>query len=178
MAEIESKARAVIKLTRELYANGRSLVRRLRPETLEMLGLAGAVEDMLRHYNANPEQCQFVLETAGNFAVLDHGLAISAYRIIQEASANTVKHARASHAQVLLEVDEVAGRLLIELDDDGKGFDPATRSQGIGLSGMRERVAAFDGEFQLESAAGQGTRIRITLPLQRENRDGQAGDSH
>lgn len=164
LAEIESKARAVVALTRELYANGRNLVRRLRPETLEMLGLAGAVEDMLRHYNANPESCQFVLETEGNFAALEHDLAISAYRIIQEAMSNIVKHASASHAHVFLEMDEVAGKLLIEVADDGIGFDPAHRSAGIGITGMRERVAAFDGEIRLESGPAQGTRIMIGLP--------------
>lgn len=166
LAEIESKARAVIKLTRELYANGRSLVRRLRPETLEMLGLAGAVEDMLRHYNANPKSCQFVLETGGDFSVLNHDLAISAYRIIQEAMSNIVKHASASHAHVFLEMDETAGKLLIEVADDGIGFDGAQQCAGIGITGMRERVAAFDGEITLESAPGQGSRIMIALPVQ------------
>jgi two-component system sensor histidine kinase UhpB len=167
LPEIESKARAVIKLTRELYANGRSLVRRLRPEILEMLGLSGAVEDMLKHYNANPESCRFVLDYAGDFAQLESALAISAYRIIQEALSNIIKHANASHAQVFLEVDADRGVLLMEIDDDGCGFEPGQTSLGIGITGMRERVYAFDGTIALQSRPGQGTRIEIALPLRR-----------
>lgn len=167
LPEIESKARAVIKLTRELYANGRSLVRRLRPEILEMLGLPGAVEDMLKHYNANPESCRFVLDYAGDFAQLESALAISAYRIIQEALSNIIKHANASHAQVFLEVDADRGALLMEIDDDGCGFDPGQTSLGIGITGMRERVYAFDGTIALQSRPGQGTRLEIALPLRR-----------
>ena len=174
LGEIETKARAVIKLTRELYANGRSLVRRLRPEILEMLGLPGAVEDLLKHYNANPESCQFVLETGGEsldggFARLESALAISAYRIIQEALSNIVKHAQASHAHVFLEVGSQLDCLTIEIEDDGIGFDPAQQSNGIGITGMRERVYAFAGTISLQSKPGQGTRIEITLPLRRQS---------
>ncbi len=138
-----------------------------------MLGLHGAVEDMLRHYNTNPATCHFEVESSGDFSQLESALAISAYRIIQEALSNVVKHAQAAHAYVSLTLDQENNLLQIEISDDGVGYtvadgDPQTlASAGIGITGMRERVYAFKGTIHVETAPNAGTRIAIELPLAR-----------
>lgn len=161
-AQIRDKAQAIVKLALGLYNNGRSLVRRLRPEMLDMLGLQGALEEMVRQVGSSHPACRFTLRAEGDFTGLDGGAAISAYRIVQEALSNIVKHARASAASV--DVARSGDALRIAVSDDGVGFDPARTAAGIGLAGMRERVQALGGTFAMDCASG--TRIAITLPVE------------
>jgi two-component system sensor histidine kinase UhpB len=163
--EIQDRAKAVVKLALDLYANGRNLVRRLRPEVLDMLGLEGAIEEMLRLYNAAHEDCHFEFISAGDFARLDPDLAISAYRIVQEACSNVLKHAHAKQVDITLQMSGDLSVLKIQVSDDGQGFDTSQVADGVGLSGMRERVLAWGGEFNLHSQVGEGTRIVIALPM-------------
>jgi len=160
--EIRAKSQAITKLTLDLYASGRRLVRRLRPEVLEMLGLHGAVEEMLRHYDSG-SGCSFTFHSEGDFSRLGHDLAISAYRIVQEALSNVMKHADAAHAQVSLVL--AGDALCINVADDGAGFDPLLAPDGIGIIGMRERVYALHGTIAVHSARGAGTEVAIVLPL-------------
>ncbi|RZA33709.1 MAG: HAMP domain-containing protein [Lysobacteraceae bacterium] len=162
--EIGRKSQAITKLALDLYANGRRLVRRLRPEVLDMLGLHGAVEEMVRHYDGS-SGCGFEFHGEGDFSRLSNELAISAYRIVQEALSNVMKHAQATSAQVRLVLDEGAQTLRIVVADDGNGFDPASASEGIGIIGMRERVYAVHGVMDVRSSPGGGTVLAITLPL-------------
>jgi len=162
--EIRGKAQAITKLALDLYANGRRLVRRLRPEVLDMLGLHGAVEEMLRHYDSG-SGCRFAFHSEGDFSRLGNELAISAYRIVQEALSNVMKHAGATFAQVSLVLDEDHDVLRIAVEDDGQGFEPALSSEGIGIIGMRERVYALRGAIDVRSAPQRGTTVAITLPL-------------
>lgn len=161
--EIRRKAQAITALALDLYANGRRLVRRLRPEVLDMLGLHGAVEEMLRHYDS--ADCRFAFHSEGDFSRLGNELAISAYRIVQEALSNIMKHAEATAAEVTLVLDAANALLRIEVEDNGHGFDPASSSEGIGIIGMRERVYALRGTMTLRSAPGRGTTLAIALPL-------------
>jgi two-component system sensor histidine kinase UhpB len=162
--QIGAKAQAITKLALDLYANGRRLVRRLRPEVLDMLGLHGAVEEMVSHYRSS-SGVDFAFHSEGDFSRLGNELAISAYRIVQEALSNIMKHARASSAEVSLVLSEEDEALHIEVGDDGEGFDPAVSSEGIGIIGMRERVFAVGGTIQVRSQPGRGTTVVITLPL-------------
>ena len=162
--EIRQKSQAITKLTLDLYASGRRLVRRLRPEVLDMLGLHGAVEEMMRHYDSG-SGCGFEFHSEGDFSRLENELAISAYRIVQEALSNVMKHATATHAQVSLVLSDDERVLHIEIADDGAGFDPATASSGIGIIGMRERVYALEGSIAFSSAPDKGTLVAISLPI-------------
>lgn len=163
--EIKAKSQAITKLTLDLYASGRRLVRRLRPEVLDMLGLHGAVEEMIRHYDSSHGGSRFEFRSEGDFSQLGNELAISAYRIVQEALSNVMKHATATRTRVSLVLDDDDGMLHIEVADNGAGFDMATSSSGIGIIGMRERVYALGGTISFASEPGSGTIISISLPL-------------
>ncbi|GAB3417326.1 histidine kinase [Massilia agilis] len=162
--QIRHKAQAITKLALDLYANGRRIVRRLRPEVLDMLGLHGAVEEMLRHYDSS--HTSFSFHSEGDFSQLGNELAISAYRIVQEALSNVMKHSGATSAQVSLILSEPKHELHIEVADNGAGFDTKSASEGIGIIGMRERVDALGGSIVVHSSPGQGTVVAISLPLQ------------
>ena len=86
------------------------------------------------------------------------------YRVVQEALTNAVKHGAATHADVL--VAEREGRVVIEVRDDGRGFDPAERREGFGLTGMQERMALLGGELSLASSPA-GTTVRASAPARR-----------
>jgi signal transduction histidine kinase len=86
------------------------------------------------------------------------------YRVAQEALNNTVKHAQAERVELHLEQEE-ADEILLEICDDGEGFDAAGSFPGhLGLKSMRERVAHVGGRLWIESAPGEGTRIRVQIP--------------
>ncbi|NTU74975.1 MAG: hypothetical protein HGA86_02510, partial [Anaerolineaceae bacterium] len=87
----------------------------------------------------------------------------SLYRIAQEALNNILKHAKASQATV--ELGMQAGRVHLEIRDDGLGFAPQdSKGRGMGLENMRERVQQIGGELVLLSSPGQGTIIRVEVP--------------
>jgi two-component system sensor histidine kinase UhpB len=161
--EARDKARSIITLALGLYNSGRALVRRLRPEVLDMLGLDGAVEEMVRHYDSARSGCRFELQTHGDFSRMEKTIAISAYRVVQEGLSNIVKHARATQATVTLSLED--GQLHMQIADNGKGFDPAQLCSGIGLVGMRERVYAVGGSIAIDTGLAAGTHINIAMPI-------------
>jgi two-component system sensor histidine kinase UhpB len=163
--EIKLKAESLIKLMLSLYSSARNLVRRLRPEVLELLGLRGAVEEIVRSYNDSQQNCRFEFQSTGDFSNLDSALAITAFRLIQEALSNIVKHSGASLASVSLFMNKGDRSLHLTIADDGHGFDPAQLGSGVGILGMRERVVAFGGRIDFRSTVGGGTKIEIALPI-------------
>jgi signal transduction histidine kinase len=85
------------------------------------------------------------------------------YRVAQEALNNALKHGRPGRIAVCLR--QAAGQVSLEIADDGVGFDVAARANGgLGLRGMRERVARLGGKLDIESAPGLGTRVRVEVP--------------
>src|SRR5207248_8861719 len=88
----------------------------------------------------------------------------SLYRIAQEATHNIIKHAQAS--MVMLRLARQTNEILLEVRDNGRGFDPTGTFPGhLGLLSIRERVARIGGILTIESASGQGTYIRVQVPL-------------
>jgi signal transduction histidine kinase len=104
------------------------------------------------------------LHVEGTPAALPPAIDLSAYRIIQEGLTNTLKHAGASRADVLIRYG--ADGLEIEVRDDGHASAGAgTNGQGHGLVGVRERVKIYGGEMSASTAAGGGFTLRTRLPL-------------
>ncbi len=102
-----------------------------------------------------------VLESEGEATPIPPGLDLTAYRLVQEALTNTLRHAHASRAVVRLGYRHDA--LLISVRDDGQG--PSGSPAGTGLLGMRERVAVYGGTLSAEGAEGGGFELRAELPL-------------
>ncbi|NER79261.1 MAG: sensor histidine kinase [Leptolyngbya sp. SIO1D8] len=88
---------------------------------------------------------------------------LALFRIVQEALTNTVKHSQATWVKVMLTAKR--DRLHLQVLDNGQGFDPSKNTTGFGLRGMRERAIDLGGTFQIWSAAGEGCRISIIVPL-------------
>jgi len=96
--------------------------------------------------------------------------AIHVYRIVQEALNNVARHSKADQAWVVLRESE--GEMSLEVRDNGAGFDlrgemDRAAGEGLGLMGMRERAEHLSGSCRIESAPGQGTAVRVRVPLRR-----------
>ena len=89
--------------------------------------------------------------------------SVELLRVLQEALVNARRHSGAGNVEVRLRAG--GGTLVAEVTDDGRGFDTASTRAGVGLSAMRERVEGLGGAFEAESQAGEGTKVRVTVPL-------------
>lgn len=164
--EIRQAAERIAAVTDELYLRARNIVKQLRPEIIDTLGLSGAIEEMVRHFDEIHPECRFEFSAHSALPPIPEQPAIAAYRIVQEALSNVVKHANASHCKVTLGPLPAHDGIQVTIKDDGGGFDPANvGTAGIGIIGMRERVSAIGGSIVIESGAGRGTTVTILLPL-------------
>jgi signal transduction histidine kinase len=138
----------------------RNMALLLRPSMLDDFGLLPALEWQAREIGKRTGlRVQVSSEMSGELPE-EHKTCV--YRVVQEALNNCAQHAQASAVQVC--VLQQAGRILVTVQDDGSGFDPE-RVRGLGLLGMEERTRHLGGSFQIDSHAGRGTLLRVTLPV-------------
>ncbi|MEY4766182.1 MAG: hypothetical protein RI907_2855 [Pseudomonadota bacterium] len=165
--DLARSARRIADTVQALYVSSRDIIKSLRPEVLDTLGLAGAVEELVTGLDKVHPDCRFHLLPLPQLPPICSELAMQAYRVLQESCTNIIKHAQATEAWVSLQVDKNSGRLTMQIRDNGCGFDTSTSTrQGLGLIGMRERVASVGGELFISSPKGQGTTVTVLLPLQ------------
>lgn len=167
-AETDEQRRAAVDGVRELVRatlqDVRQLAVELRPTALDDFGLVPALQ-RLTHTFSESTGIQVDLESAMPAERLPADTETALYRILQEALTNVVKHARASRVSILLARKPSSVTVVIE--DDGVGFDVASaRPDGLGLVGMRERVALLGGRLAIESTPGAGTTCLAEVPLQ------------
>ncbi|HSL99772.1 MAG TPA: cache domain-containing protein [Candidatus Limnocylindria bacterium] len=155
------------------------LINDLRPTVLDDLGLESAIKWVLEKH-LGERGIQYYIDTKGDSeglktrcrGILDYGkVELVLFRIIQEAIINVSKHADAENVYVTLEFGESS--IEMEVEDDGKGFDlegvlASARTGtyiGLGLLGMEERIALLDGKLTVWSEPGEGTRIKVYVPI-------------
>jgi two-component system sensor histidine kinase UhpB len=159
---------------RELTAQALDEVRRvaldLRPTILDDLGLGPALEWRVDEFN-KADGIRADVQIAGLEERLPRDTELALYRVGQESLNNVAKHAEARTVNVQLHT--VGGSVVLEITDDGCGFDPEQRFddkiRGLGLAGMQERMAMVGGTLAIESNAGQGTTIIARAPLRNES---------
>src|SRR5215471_4928501 len=160
-------ARAALAELREHVVSALQDVRRLavelRPAVLDDLGLVPALERLTDAF-AEQSDVRIDFHSALGEKRLPSEVETTLYRVVQESLTNIVKHANAHHVSVSVARRESGVAAVIE--DDGAGFDPrAVREDGVGLLGMRERLALVDGRLEIESRPGAGTTIVAEVPL-------------
>jgi signal transduction histidine kinase len=153
------------------YHDMRRLSYRLHPAILSDLGLEPALDtylsDIAQHSNLKVD-----FKMVGFEERVDPEIENVLYRISQEALTNTVKHADAGHFK--LSIIKSFPQIIFLAEDDGKGFEPAefsAQKQALGLLSMRERAAMLGGKFSLRTSKGNGTRIRIEIPVKESSHD-------
>ena len=168
-AGAEAEARAAAQLIADtcgrLYGAIHDLIPRLHPPVLGQLELAAAIEERVSVWRREQPQIQFVLTLGQLPASLGESYALAAYRIVQEATTNALRHAQAQRIEI--ELDSCAGMLRIEVRDDGGGLSPDWQGPGhYGVRGMRERARTLGGDLLLENIVTGGVRMRARLALE------------
>lgn len=138
----------------------------LHPHYLERLGLTKALKAMFAKVSD-------VIELKSQIVLIDDlfpkDLEINVYRIVQESLNNIIKHSDASEAEV--KIERVEDEVVITIKDDGRGFDTTNfkaKGTGLGLVGLRERTKMLGGKIVIDSSLGNGTEIKVSLPINKE----------
>jgi signal transduction histidine kinase len=140
----------------------RALAVELRPTALDDFGLKAALERLTETFGRRTG-LRIDLQTSGLDMRLPEAVETALYRIVQESLTNVAKHAGARTVSVV--AHHHAGRAVVVIEDDGRGFEPDGAVPGLGLVSMHDRVELLGGTVRVESAAGSGTTIAVDVPL-------------
>ncbi len=153
--------------------NLKKIIIDLRPPDLHIVGLSNALRSLC---TTTAQQTKIAIDCSFDVEdnTIDEDTAITLYRTAQESLNNVHKHARAKNVTIRLSREK--NKLELSITDDGRGFDMASLDAGskgstkIGIQGIRERVAALNGTFSLQSAPQKGTALHITIPAKKRRR--------
>jgi len=145
----------------------RALSRLLRPQILDDLGLVAALRHLVRTTSGSAPVTLSVGDGAeSKLATISNDVAVALYRVAQEATANALRHS--SPTAVRLNIGIANDAVVLQVEDDGNGFDPVAVEQSgaaMGLFTMRERIALLGGTFDIQSTPTKGTIVRARIPL-------------
>jgi signal transduction histidine kinase len=166
---LESHLAELRQLTQAALAEMKALIFELRPEALREEGLIAALRKQADRIVARDEVRVEVIAPEVP-VVLPPSMEEELYRWSQEALANAMKHAVASRIVIRIQPSEQGEpQLALEISDDGVGFDPSLSRPGhLGLTTMAERANRVGGTFEVRSAPGAGSTVRVTVPLEQE----------
>jgi signal transduction histidine kinase len=170
LEDLEHNAQAVapelheaIDRLNQVISDIRSYIFRLRPGVLANTDLAGAIGALLRELRVNALIEVEMKEAPGACRGLPEDLVGELYLAAQEALTNVRKHAKAHRVQAGLERQN--STLIVEISDDGRGFDPGAATSGLGLRNLRDRVERLGGQLAIVSSPGHGTKLTIEVPV-------------
>jgi signal transduction histidine kinase len=157
-ARASAELAAIAELGAQAHGELRAVIDGLAPPELD--GLA----ESLRRYAVLAGRAHGipVRVTAADLPELDPRVQAAAFRVAQEALQNALRHSGAS--EIIVSLARTPRRVVLEVSDDGTGFDPSIASGGLGLASMRERATAVGGALRVVSAPGTGTRVRLAVP--------------
>jgi two-component system sensor histidine kinase UhpB len=157
----ESPAQKALQSVEALQLTNRRILDRLRPMHIEEFGLQSSIQKLLRGVRAQVPAIETAFEIDPALDTIDAVVSQTVYRVMQEGITNVLRHAQAT--EMRLKASLTDGKVVVEISDNGIGM-PADVVMGRGLTGMRERVRALRGTFELFRSDGQ-TCIRCSLPF-------------
>ncbi|MGH2966906.1 MAG: sensor histidine kinase [Solirubrobacterales bacterium] len=143
----------------------RRIVRKLRPEALDDLGLVNALIALALRVGRGTE-VRIERELSSELPPLSSEQELVIYRVAQESLTNVVRHAQARTARIALAPE--GGEVVLTVRDDGQGISNPEAADGSGIEGMRERALLLGAQFSIESAPPRGTTVRLALPVDTE----------
>jgi two-component system sensor histidine kinase UhpB len=161
---VTEAARLVVHTAGQMYDAVHEMIPRLRPFALDSFGLGDAAGDLVAAWRTRQTGVAILLQVEEPLPQLGAEQSICAYRILQEALTNAIRHAAAR--QIMVSVSTGPEELIVRVVDDGCGLPPGWEQSGhYGVRGMRERAVASGGNLQLISEPGNGTQVVARLPL-------------
>jgi len=168
-AGVRESARVVADGAAQVIQDIRNMIRQLRPHTLDTLGLAVSLEELVMQIRSQNPELNIELELQGEFDGFGEMINITLYRVIQEGITNVIKHAKANTMAINMlchpRSNGSGGSVELLMQDDGVGVDFDGRMSGMGLMGMRERILAVGGQFHINAVDTGGVRIGVSIPL-------------
>jgi len=159
--ELRSTLASAKQMAEQTVSTVRNLALLLRPSMLDDFGLVPALHWQAREISRRTGlRVEVSAEEVSEALPDEHKTCI--YRIVQEALHNCARHASAKTVKVV--VRQEPARIIMVVQDDGRGFDVSV-NRGLGLVGMEERVRRLGGEFEVKSQPGKGSLVRVELPL-------------
>ena len=154
-------------MSSRVYDVTRGLMERLRPVALDELGLADALRHLVSEWQRRNPGVNCTLALGGRLDELGEQINMSLYRVVQECLTNVTRHASASAVEVRVEGSAPPhGGLTVRVRDDGVGMSTsAGKRTGLGLVGLRERVEALGGRFDVADRAPHGVEIHAHIPV-------------
>lgn len=162
---VRASLERIVALVNPLHVLIRDRLRTLRPPGLDELGLAAAVEHCIEGWRTRLPGTGITLSFDGDFEHLGEEANITLYRLVQEGLTNAARHARASHIDVRFSRHPQGG-VILKVIDDGVGLGVAVSGNGLGLRGMKERIAALGGSFSMESTSPSGLTLVSHIPVE------------
>jgi signal transduction histidine kinase len=159
--EIKSLARSSEQFIKETMQDVRQLLLNLSPTVLEEFGYTTAVEGLVNKINET-KQINFTLVVFGMKERLQKDYELALYRITQELINNVLKHAEAKN--VSLQIGQRDEKIILMIEDDGKGFDINIHKDGYGLHNLDARTKLMSGTMTIDSKPGKGTGVLIEIP--------------
>ena len=159
--EFDSLPQKVLQSVEALQSTNRRILDRLRPMHIEELGLQSSIQKLLRGVRLQAPSIAVVFEIDPALEAVDGVVSQTVYRVLQEGITNVLRHAQATEMRLTATARE--GQVLVEISDNGVGM-AADVVIGRGLTGMRERVRALGGTFELSRSDGR-TYVRCRLPF-------------
>jgi two-component system sensor histidine kinase UhpB len=169
--EVQKRLKDSIELINEGVQSVRTICSGLRPRILDDLGLCAAIEWEAHEFTTRTGIECFV-SIASNDSHLDPDQTTTFFRIFQECLTNVSRHAGATHVDVCFFENE--NHLVMEVEDNGKGFCESEVSGSLGILGMKERAHACGGDLQVQSSPGAGTSVSVRIPAKIHNGLGTA----
>src|SRR6202034_4279348 len=161
---VSEAARLIVDTAGHMYDAVHEMIPRLRPFALDSFGLGDALSDLASEWRTRHPGLELRLHIDAALPELDDAVTTCAYRIVQEALINALRHAAAS--RILVSVTAEAGELVVRIDDNGVGLSSGWEQPGhYGIRGMRERAAVLGGTFELLAGQDGGTQVVARLPL-------------
>jgi PAS domain S-box-containing protein len=166
------KANSMLKLVDENVKLIRKISTRLRPGILDDFGLLAAMEWQAREFDQRTG-IRCAVRSNTKKIDLDKNASSSIFRVFQESLTNIARHAGATKVDVRLR--QGRDKLVMEVQDNGKGLNAGKVQphHSLGILGMRERIKLMNGTFLIQGAPGEGTKIRVSVPLGRRRKKGQ-----
>lgn len=162
-------AQSISECTQKMHQVIRNMLHELRPPLLDTLGLKDALLELKKQWCSNHADIPLEFSVEGELTNLGEQLNITVYRIVQESLNNICSHSDATSAEVYVSRDTdrtcAVDMLVLNVKDNGKGYDTNQKNSGIGLLGMRERAISVGGHFTVNSSPNNGAQIHVRLPI-------------
>lgn len=145
----------------------RNIIHRMRPEALDAHGLKKAIRHMIQAWHQQHPDIACETFISDDVDCLSDDARLAVYRAVQESLTNIAKYAQSTHIRIFLNISLFPQQeLVLSITDNGIGFSKERAfGKGFGLLSMRERVECLNGQLEIESQIGQGTKIEIKIPL-------------